>query len=424
MPLRPLTEQDLSLVRAWRNAPEVRRNMYTAHEISAAEHQAWFSRLKDDATSRWFIHEDAVGKPDGVVYFTHLQPSIVSAFWGFYAAPGALQGTGTRLGLDALDTAFEVLGLHKLNAEAIASNEASLRFQKKLGFREEGQFRDHHFNGQRYVDVVRLGILASEWAGKRREIQAQIADLCALVQAVKVTGTSLGEARKSYIVASSKPWNEPNFNLLKSEIEADWRWVSTQEQLLQALSTCPPRYIFFLHWNWFVTDDIWKNHECVCFHMTDVPYGRGGSPLQNLIVAGHKETKLSALRMVEEMDAGPIYTKRPLSLQGRAESIYMRAGELSFDLIRWFVVNEPTPVPQQGEGTTFRRRKPAESILPAQGELETVYDHIRMLDAPSYPLAFVEHGAFRLEFSNAVFKDDDVTADVKISKIKSQFAED
>jgi methionyl-tRNA formyltransferase len=266
--------------------------------------------------------------------------------------------------------------------------------------------------------------LASEWAFKRVEIQDQVAEANTTVLPINATESHSRQVQKCYIVASSKPWNEPNFNVLKSEIEADWRWVSTQEQLFQALHTCTPRYIFFLHWNWFVTDDIWKNHECVCFHMTDVPYGRGGSPLQNLIVAGHKETKLSALRMVEEMDAGPVYTKTPLSLEGRAESIYIRAGELSFDLIRWFVANEPTPVPQQGEGATFRRRKPAESILPAQGELETVYDHIRMLDAPSYPLAFVVHGAFRLEFSNAVLDGSSVMADVKISKIKSQFAED
>lgn len=56
--------------------------------------------------------------------------------------------------------------------------------------------------------------------------------------------------------------------------------------------------------------------ECVCFHMTDVPYGRGGSPLQNLIVRKHKKTKLTALKMTEEIDAGPVYCKRELSLDG------------------------------------------------------------------------------------------------------------
>ena len=229
---------------------------------------------------------------------------------------------------------------------------------------------------------------------------------------------------KSYIVASCKPWNESGFVALKSQIEAHWQWVTTQEQLSQALHTCIPRYIFFLHWNWFVADEIWQNHECVCFHMTDLPYGRGGSPLQNLIVAGHKETKLTALRMVADMDAGPVYTKRPFSLSGRAESIYTRAGDISFDIIRWLIATEPTPIQQHGDVVAFKRRKPTQSILPLQGDMKTVYDHIRMLDAPSYPLAFIEHGAFRLEFSNAFFEGEDIAADVRITKVKPQATED
>ena len=154
--------------------------------------------------------------------------------------------------------------------------------------------------------------------------------------------------------------------------------------------------------------------------MTDVPYGRGGSPLQNLIVAGNKDTKLTALRMVEEMDAGPIYTKRSLSLSGRAESIYKRAGELSFDIIRWIVENAPTPLPQQGEIVSFKRRNPAQSKVPDDGALQIIYDHIRMLDAPTYPLAFIEHGGFRFEFANATLDGDEITAEVKIHKIKPQ----
>ena len=60
------------------------------------------------------------------------------------------------------------------------------------------------------------------------------------------------------------------------------------------------------------------------FHMTDVLYGRGGSPLQNFIIRGHKETKLTAMKCVKELDAGPVYLKEFLSLLGNAEEIYMR----------------------------------------------------------------------------------------------------
>lgn len=148
--------------------------------------------------------------------------------------------------------------------------------------------------------------------------------------------------------------------------------------------------------------------------MTDVPFGRGGSPLQNLIQAGIKETKVTALRMVEEMDAGPVYAKRTMSLAGRAEDIYLRAGELGWEMIRWIIETQPEPIPQQGEGTCFKRRKREQSVLPVEGTLEKIYDHIRMLDAPTYPLAFIEHGDFRLEFSHAEFNGDEVRAQLVI----------
>ncbi len=224
-------------------------------------------------------------------------------------------------------------------------------------------------------------------------------------------------ATRRYVVASSKNWHQSGFDALKEDLPGDWSWVATTEDLLAKVRSIPSiRYIFFFHWSWLVPEEVLSACECVCFHMTDVPYGRGGSPLQNLIVAGHKSTKLSALRMVNEMDAGPVYCKKELSLSGRAEDIYAEAGRLSFETIRWMVENEPIPSPQTGEVATFKRRKPHESALPTQGSISAIYDHIRMLDAPTYPLAFVEHGEYQIEFTDACLLDGEVTAKVVIKK--------
>lgn len=217
-----------------------------------------------------------------------------------------------------------------------------------------------------------------------------------------------------YIVASSKPWHRANFDRLRTEEPGDWAWVTTESELKQAVAALAPRYVFFLHWNWLVPTELWSAYECVCFHMTDVPYGRGGSPLQNLIVRGHKETKLTALRMVDKMDAGPVYAKRLLSLEGRAEDIYRRAGDLSFEIVRWMIDATPEPVQQQGEAVLFKRRKPDQSILPDTGTIESLYDHIRMLDAPSYPLAYIDYGQFRIEFSDAQIDGNRIGASVVI----------
>lgn len=220
---------------------------------------------------------------------------------------------------------------------------------------------------------------------------------------------------KSYIVASCKPWHREGFEELASQEQEGWFWVDTTDELLSVLSRIEPRYIFFLHWNWLVPKDVWEKYECVCFHMTDVPYGRGGSPLQNLILAGHSETKLTALRMVEELDAGPVYAKCPLSLAGSAQEIYMRAGKSSFEIIRWMAKTEPEPFPQQGDVTRFKRRKPAQSRIPESGGTRSIYDFIRMLDAEGYPSAFIEYGNMRFHFTDAKLKDKELSANVRIT---------
>ena len=219
-----------------------------------------------------------------------------------------------------------------------------------------------------------------------------------------------------YIVAGSKPWNRRVFDEVIAAYPGAWHYIGQPGELTwESVSSLTPRYVFFLHWSWKVPAEIVSNYECVCFHMTDVPYGRGGSPLQNLIVRGHRRTKLTALRMVEELDAGPVYLREDLSLEGNAEEIYIRSSCLAARMIRHIVEAEPEPEPQVGEPVTFKRREPHESRVPELPDLQTLHDFIRMLDAEGYPRAFLEQAGFRYEFSRAGLYDGRIIADVKIT---------
>ena len=154
--------------------------------------------------------------------------------------------------------------------------------------------------------------------------------------------------------------------------------------------------------------------------MTDVPYGRGGSPLQNLIIRGHQKTKLTALQMTQEFDAGPVYLKEDLCLGGNAEEIYLRATQLSARMIEKIITEEPTPEPQTGEVTVFKRRKPPESEVPQLDSLVALHDFIRMLDAEGYPQAYIEHNGFRYKFSRSALYDGRIVADVTITPIEEK----
>jgi methionyl-tRNA formyltransferase len=183
---------------------------------------------------------------------------------------------------------------------------------------------------------------------------------------------------------------------------------------LTNLKGMAPRYVFLPHWSHIIPAEIHEHFECVVFHMTDLPFGRGGSPLQNLISRGIYETKLSALRCVTELDAGPIYLKRPLSLHGNAEEIFLRSADLVKEMIEEIIRTSPEPREQQGEVVCFPRRHPGQSDIAGIAGLRQVYDHIRMLDADGYPSAFIEVGDLRLEFSRAELKDGRIIADVCI----------
>ena len=188
------------------------------------------------------------------------------------------------------------------------------------------------------------------------------------------------------------------------------------EMMGEFLAPIAPDFIFAVHWSWLVPRAVHENYPCIIFHMSDVPYGRGGSPLQNLIARGHSETMLTALKCVAELDAGPVYRKRPLSLDGSAEEILARAGALMEEMIVGIAENEPSPVPQEGDVVHFKRREPAEGDLGSVEDIRRSYDYIRMLDADGYPPAFIETDSLRLEFTNATLHADHVEATVRITK--------
>jgi UDP-4-amino-4,6-dideoxy-N-acetyl-beta-L-altrosamine N-acetyltransferase len=159
--VRPMNEGDLERVLAWRNHPDVRRYMFTQHEISHEEHARWFARASQDPERHLLVFEMDM-TPLGFINIHQIANGGI-ADWGFYAASDAPKGTGRALGEAALRYTFETVGLHKLCGQALAFNERSIHFHLALGFKREGVLRQQHFDGQQYADVVFFGLLASEW---------------------------------------------------------------------------------------------------------------------------------------------------------------------------------------------------------------------------------------------------------------------
>jgi methionyl-tRNA formyltransferase len=220
------------------------------------------------------------------------------------------------------------------------------------------------------------------------------------------------------ILATEKSWHDKLFKNLSQDDSIKWIRLSSKEDLnYENLKEIEPKWVFIPHWSYIISKDVFENYNCVVFHMTDLPFGRGGSPLQNLIVRGFAETKISAIRVSDGLDSGKIYLKRDLNLNGSAQEIFIRSADIIEEMIKEIISSEPIPVEQVGEPTIFKRRKPEDGDISELVEIEDVFNFIRMLDCEGYPNAFLTITDIKYEFSHARLKaDGSIVADVRITK--------
>lgn len=196
----------------------------------------------------------------------------------------------------------------------------------------------------------------------------------------------------SYVIATIKSWNINRVEKLAEAFPEHQITLVTEKEKLnyEWLESVNPAYIFFPHWSFKIPKKIYENFRCVVFHMTDLPFGRGGSPLQNLIERGIYHTMISAIEVTEELDAGRIYMKEPMDIStGSADEIFCSGAGIVFEkMIPQFFQNVPVPHKQQGKPVVFKRRTPQQSHIPEGLSARQLYDFIRMLDGEGYPPAF------------------------------------
>ena len=223
---------------------------------------------------------------------------------------------------------------------------------------------------------------------------------------------------KKFILLTSKSWHKDLFNFLKLRENEDWSIITSKDDFVfSKIKDLNPNKIFIPHWSHIIPSNIFEKFECIVFHMTDLPYGRGGSPLQNLIVRGHQDTMISAIQIDQGVDTGNIYLKKPLSLKGSAKDIFERATVVIQKMILEILSSDINPVPQKGVATIFKRRSAKDGCMNELKEIEEVYDYIRMLDAEGYPPAFIETDSFKIDFFDSkLINETQITANVRITK--------
>lgn len=129
--------------------------------------------------------------------------------------------------------------------------------------------------------------------------------------------------------------------------------------------------------------------RCYVLHESDLPKGRGWSPLAWQVIRGRKEIKVSLIEMVDKIDSGPICAQSLINLEGHElwDEIHERAAEVKIDLIRRALYGRLYSLAQRGRSSYYSRRSPEDSRINPGKSIESQFDAIRIAD-PRFPPFF------------------------------------
>lgn len=204
-----------------------------------------------------------------------------------------------------------------------------------------------------------------------------------------------------YLFCAYREWAIQLYDKLSKRYKSMILITSPNKLTLKNVKRIDPKFIFFPDWSWKVPVEILSHYKCICFHESDLPKFRGGSPLQNQIIKGKTKTKTTAFLMDDGIDTGNILLRENLSLEGSLKEIFERMIKNDYKMIIKIINGQYRINKQQDKSTFFKRRKPEQSELKHLSySKKYLYNFIRMLADP-YPNAFLKIDKKRIVFKSA-----------------------
>ncbi|MCH7786633.1 MAG: GNAT family N-acetyltransferase [Chloroflexi bacterium] len=141
--------------------------------VSFQELESYFEQNSFSRNNAFFaVAEKSSDKFIGTLRVSHINWITRVAEIGIMLGDESVRGRGyaSEMVQLAVDYAFDVLNMRKLVAGAHSENHASLRCFERLGFQQEGVFREQHFMDGRYYDIVRLGLFKRDYWQRGRTL--------------------------------------------------------------------------------------------------------------------------------------------------------------------------------------------------------------------------------------------------------------
>ena len=143
-------------------------------------------------------------------------------------------------------------------------------------------------------------------------------------------------------------------------------------------------------------DVLARNRRNLVVHESDLPEGRGFSPLTWQILEGKTRIPVCLLEAVEEVDAGPIIYREAIEYEGHelVGELRQRLGDMTVSLCHRFLAEPSPPAGEQqaGEASFYGRRRPVDSQLDPAQTIAEQFELLRVVDNERYPAWFDYRG--------------------------------
>lgn len=127
-------------------------------------------------------------------------------------------------------------------------------------------------------------------------------------------------------------------------------------------------------------------------HESNLPEGKGWSPLTWQVLDGKNRIPITIFEAVEKVDSGRIYLQSFIELTGKEllPEIRNLQGEKTIDLILKFLENleHIKGKGQEGNSTYYRKRNPKDSELDINKSIKNQFNLLRVCDNERYPAFF------------------------------------
>ncbi len=163
--LYPVEESDLEQLRDIVNHEDVWQWISISQPQNMRSEQQFYEALTDneDQVTLLVYAKDEEQTVGTVGLRMEEEPDRVADLGLMLDADHHSKGIGTEAARLMVGYGFDTLGLHRVWARALATNEKSIGLLENVGFTEEGRFREHKYHNGTYRDVVLFGLLQDDW---------------------------------------------------------------------------------------------------------------------------------------------------------------------------------------------------------------------------------------------------------------------